>query len=192
MSINLSGYSNVATGLFVSIVASPTTTLRFSDYNATVVIDTYEYKGLGQFVGITSSSSDLKSTPGGITLTLSGVPSTAISEVNALGLKGAEVIVQRVFFDAVTQVVLPITGNPIGRFIGIVDNYSLNEEYDSDARSSQTTISLTCSSVVDLLENKIAGRKTNPSSNKSYYPLDVSMDRVPALVGANFDFGVPK
>lgn len=192
MTIDLSGYSNVQTGLFVSIDINGTDILRFSDYNATITIDGHEYKGLGQFVNITTSTSELKSSTGNVTLTLSGVPSTSITDITPLGLKGAKVIVQRIFFDAVTQTVLAISGNPVGRFFGIIDNYTLNEEYDINSRTSMTSISFTCSSLVDLLENKIAGRKTNPSSYKSFYPSDSSMDRVPSLVGANFDFGVPK
>lgn len=192
MTINLSGYSNVQTGLFVTIDVDGTNIFRFSDYNTTIAIDGHNYTGLGQFVSITTSTSDLKSAPGNVTITMSGIPSSSISSVTSLGMKGAKVIVQRVFFDASTGNILSITGNPVGRFFGIIDNYSLNEEYDITARTSVTSITFVCSSVVDLLQNKIAGRKTNPSSNKSYYATDVSMDRVPALVGANFDFGVPK
>lgn len=192
MTINLSGYSNVQAGLFVTIDVDGTNIFRFSDYNTTITISGHSYTGLGQFVSITTSTSELKSSPGSVTITMSGIPSTSISQFTALGMKGAKVIVQRVFFDATTESILSITGNPVGRFFGIVNNYSLNEEYDIDARVSSSTIQFECSSVVDLLENKIAGRKTNPASYKNFYPTDVSMDRVPALVGANFDFGVPK
>lgn len=192
MTINLSGYSNVQTGLFVSIDVDGTNIFRFSDYNTTITIDGFEYKGLGQLVAITTSTSELRSSPGGVTITMSGVPSTSVTSVTALGMKGAKVIVQRIFFDAVTEAVLNIPGNPVGRFIGIVDNYSINEEYDVDAMTASVNLTFACTSVVELLENKISGRKTNPSSFKAIYPTDVSMDRVPSLVGANFDFGVPK
>jgi hypothetical protein len=192
MSINLSSYTNIATGLFVQIVISGSTTLRFSDYNQTITIDGNEYKGLGQFVGITTSSSELKSSSGSITLSLSGIPNSSISEITSLKIKGAQVTVLRVFFDAVTGAVLSISGNPAGRFFGIVNNYTLNENFDNSTRTSSNTIDLICSSVVEILQNKIAGRKTNPTSFKSFYPNDVSMDRVPSISGSNFDFGVPK
>lgn len=192
MTINLSGYSNVQSGLFVTIDVDGTNVFRFSDYNTTITIDGYDYKGLGQFVSITTSQSELKTSPGPVSISMSGIPSTSISSVTSLGMKGAKVIVQRIFFDASTGSVLAISGNPVGRFIGIINNYSLNEEYDIVGRTSSTTIVFSCSSVVEILENKIAGRKTNPSSYKNFYPTDISMDRVPALIGANFDFGVPK
>lgn len=192
MTINLSGYSNVQAGLFVTINVDDTNIFRFSDYNTTITIGGYSYQGLGKMVSITQSTSELRTTPGSISITMTGVPSSSITDVTSLGMKGAKVIVLRGFFDAVTGTILSIAGNPVGRFYGIVNNYTLNEELDMTARTSITTITLTCSSIVELLENKIAGRKTNPSSMKNYYPTDVSMDRVPALVGANFDFGVPK
>ena len=75
---------------------------------------------------------------------------------------------------------------------GIINNYSLDEEHDVDARTSSNTISLVCASVVEILDKKIAGRKTNPKSFRAFVTDDASMDRVPSLVGANFDFGVPK
>lgn len=192
MSLNLSGYSNIATGLFVTINTDGTNILRFSDYPTPITIDGNEYQGLGLLVGITTSTSELKTSAGSITITLSGIPNQSISDALALSLKGAEVSVLRVFFDATTGSVLNISGNPAGRFFGIVNNYSLNEEYTIETRSSTNTITLVCASVVELLQNKIAGRKTNPTSFKSFNPTDVSMDRVPSLIGANFDFGVPK
>ena len=47
------------------------------------------------------------------------------------------------------------------------------------------------SSVVELLNNKVSGRQTNPRDQKLYYPTDLSMDRVPALAKSNFNFGAP-
>jgi hypothetical protein len=46
--------------------------------------------------------------------------------------------------------------------------------------------------VVNVLENKVAGRKTNPKSQKQFYPSDRSMDRVPTLKGATYNFGAPQ
>lgn len=189
---DLSSYNKIETGLFVQISAGDGTVLRFSDYNTVVTIGGYEYIGLGKFVSITTSTSELKTSSGSITIGLSGIPNTSISEIQNMKIKGAQVIVLRVFFDPVTGSVLSIAGNPVGRFFGIVNNYSLDEEFDADTRTSSNTISLICSSVTEVLTNKIAGRKTNPSSFKTFYPNDVSMDRVPNLVGANFDFGAPK
>jgi hypothetical protein len=192
MTIDLSSYNSVQTGLFVSIDVDGTNIFRFSDYNATINISGYNYTGLGKFVAITQTTSELKSSNGSVTITLTGIPNTSISEVTSLKFKGAKVIVQRVFFNAVTGDILNISGNPVGRFFGVVNNYSLAEEYDVATRTSSNTIVLVCSSLTELLTNKIAGRKTNPSSFRSFNSNDSSMDHVPGLVGANFDFGKPK
>ena len=100
--------------------------------------------------------------------------------------------VYRGIFNASTGAFLSIAGNPLGRYRGFVNNYSLTEEWDNATRTSSNTLSLICASTVDVLQNKISGRKTNPESMKKFYPTDVSFDRVPNLENATFDFGAPK
>jgi len=94
-------------------------------------------------------------------------------------------------FDPVTNTPLEIEGNPLARFRGFVNNYSLQEDYDNSTRTSTNTLVLVCSSSLDVLSNKVNGRKTNPYSQKRFYPDDLSMDRVPTLENATFDFGAP-
>ena len=188
MTPDLTSYTNIGTALFVEITLSGSY-IRFSDYNTTVTIDGNSYQGLGKFIGITSSSSELKPTLEGISITITGIPNSSITDIMNANIKGSPIKVLRVFFNATTGSVLSIAGNPSGRFFGLVNNYSLDEEYDVSTRTGINTITLSCSSLTEILENKIAGRKTNPSSFKSYYSTDLSMDRVPSLVNSNFDFG---
>jgi len=199
MPINLSTYDSIETGLFVRIEvdyyktspsATPASTvLRFSDYKGTVTINGESYVGLGSLLSITGSSSELKPTSGSVTVTVSGIPNTSIAEIINSRMKGCPVEIYRVVFNPVTGTQLAISGNPAGRFFGIVSNYTLEEDYDLDNRVATNTISMICTSNIDFLQNKIAGRKTNPESMKKFYPTDVSFDRVPSLVGANFNFG---
>jgi hypothetical protein len=51
------------------------------------------------------------------------------------------------------------------------------------------TITLNASSYKTVLQNRIAGRKTNGESWKAYYPSDTSMDNVYSLADQYFDFG---
>lgn len=202
MSIDLSSYSAIASALIVKITVDDYRTtsggtysqqiLRFSDWNQSITYDGETYLGMGKFVGITSTSSELKSTAGGITITISGIPNTSIAEIVHSRIKGSPIEVRRIVFDPVTLTQLAITGNPAGRFFGIINNYGLDEEYDPIARTSSNTISLICASTSEVLEKKLAGRKTNSKSHRSFYPTDPSMDRVSNLVGANFNFGVPQ
>jgi hypothetical protein len=202
MAINLSSYTAIETGLFVRIDvayykstagASPTSEiLRFSDYKASVTINGETYLGLGGLVGISGTTSELRSSPSGLTITISGIPNTSIAEIVNSRLKGSPIEVYRVVFNPTTGAQLAIDGNPAGRFFGIVTNYTLDETFDIDARSSSNTIAIECASTAEFLNNKVTGRKTNPKSMKSFYLTDVAMDRVPNLVGANFNFGAPQ
>lgn len=202
MTINLSSYPSIAAGLLVRIqIDNYRTTnsgaysqeiLTFSDWNETINYDGEDYLGLGKFVGITASTSELKSSSGSITITISGIPNSSIAEIVNSQIKGSPISVYRILFDATTLDILDLPANPVGRFFGIINNYSLDEDYDVETRTSTNTISLICSSLTEVLDNKVAGRKTNSASQKSFYPFDVSMDRVTSLVGANFNFGAPK
>lgn len=199
MSINLSNYAAIESGLFVRMNClyyraqpgdTPTTNVfRFSNYNIPVTINSEVYTPLGQLMSISSTSSEIRNSTSGVTISVSGIPNTSIAEIVNSRMKGCPVEIYRVVFDPVTGTQLAISGNPAGRFFGIVSNYTLEEDYDLDNRVATNTISMICTSNIDFLQNKIAGRKTNPESMKKFYPTDVSFDRVPSLVGANFNFG---
>lgn len=202
MPIDLSSYTAIETGLFVRIEvdyykatagSSPTATvLRFSDYRGTVTIDGESYVGLGKLLNITPTTSELRGSTGSITIGISGIPNTSIAEIVNSRIKGSPVKIYRMVFDPTTGTALAITGNPAGRFFGIVSNYSLEEDYSIDDRRSTNTISLICTSNMEFLDNKVTGRKMNPKGMKAFYSSDLSFDRVPSLVGANFNFGAPQ
>lgn len=199
MALDFSSYSSVESGLFVKIVctyykatpaASPTTqNLLFSDLNRTVTVDGASYTGLGNLMGITSSSTEMKVTNNDVTITITGIPNTSISEIINSRIKGSRVTIYRGFYNSTTGIILPVAGNPMIRYSGIVNNYGLSEEYDVESRTASNTISLMCSSFLDILGNTAKGRRTNPEDEKRFFPSDVSMDRVPALNRSNFNFG---
>lgn len=184
--IQVDQYRNTATGAFGSQI------LRFSDLNTAFTINGEVYLGLGNLMGITDSASQLRVSSGELTISLSGIPDSAIAEIVNSRIKGSSVRIFRAFFDSATGAFLDIPGNPLGRFRGFVDNFALQEEYDNPSRTSSNTLALNCASSIDVLTNKITGRKTNPSSQKQFFPNDLSMDRVPNLENATFDFGAPE
>ncbi len=195
----LNSYTSIQSNLFVRIEiddyrTSPSASytsqvLRFSDARNNYDINGETYTGLGNLLAITSSVSELRVSSGELTITVSGIPNTSIAEIVNSRIKGCPVIIYRGIFDPTTGAPLDIPVNPLDRYRGFVNSYSLQEDYDVATRTATNTIALICNSSVDVLENKIAGRKTNPSSQKSFYPSDISMDRVPTLKGATFDFG---
>ncbi len=190
--LSLTGYGSIESNLFIKITL-PSSTLLFSDRLVLTVINGDTYVGLGKLLSVSGSSSELRSTSGEITIGISGVPDSAISDIVNANIKGNPVRVVRGLFNAANGNFLSaVTGNPVTRFVGYVNNISLEEEYDVDTRNSSNTLLLSCASNVDILNNKIAGRKTNPASNKKFYSTDLSMDRVPSLESSYFDFGVKK
>ena len=48
-----------------------------------------------------------------------------------------------------------------------------------------------CASVNAILERRIAGRRTNSTDQKFFYPTDIGMDRVAVISNTAFDFGKP-
>lgn len=168
--------------------------LLFSDLNANFVINGETYLGLANFLNVSSSRSEIRASSGNLTIGISGIPNSAIAEIVNSKIKGAPVRVFRALTDPTTGNLLNLgtVSNPLGRYRGFVNNYSLTEDWDPESRTSSNTITLVCASSVDVLERKTAGRLTNPASMKRFYPNDASFDRVPTLENATFDFGVPK
>lgn len=199
MPIDLSNYQSIGSTLAVQLEitkyrvlktdAFTSQTLRFCDSLTPVTVNGDSYLGLGNFLAISSTSSELRSSTAPITVTIAGIPTSSINEIVNSRIKGSKIDVWRVVFNPTTNQALNIDGNPAGRFFGYVTNYTISEEYDNDSRTATNTVELICSSIQEILENKFAGRKCSPNSMKAFYPSDVSMDRVPNLAGANFDFG---
>jgi hypothetical protein len=192
MAIDLSSYSSIQTNLFVRLDIPGYEVLRFSDYHKAFTINSESYTGLGQLLAITNTVSDLRASPQEISITISGIPSDNIIDILTNKVKGSDVRVYRVFFNSTTGEFLNITGNPAGKFNGIVNNFDITDELDMGSSTGTIALTLTCSNVVELLNNKVTGRRTNPIDQKLYYPTDLSMDRVPALAKSNFNFGAPR
>lgn len=202
MAINLKPYSSIGSALIATMTVSeyrvnPSDTprveiLKFTDYNRTLNVNAQDYIGLGSLIGISSTTSELRSSSGGITVTIAGIPNSSISQIVNSSIKGSPIVIQRVIFDPTTGDIISIPGNPVGRFYGIVNNYSLDEEYTFDSKIATNTITLICASKVEMMNNKVSGRRTNSREQKAFYPNDLSMDRVSALARSNFNFGAPQ
>ena len=194
MPVSLSAYSSIQSNLFVRIDLSYTSeVLTFVDSRDTWTLASgpsganETYVGLGELMGITATSSELRSTSREITITISGIPNTSITEILNSRIKGSRCNIWR-------AIINPVNGADVihlsGRFNGIVTNYAINEEFDSVSRTASNSISIMCSGIVDVLANTTKGRRTNPQDQRYWEPADAAMDRVPDLVGAYFDFGV--
>jgi hypothetical protein len=199
---DLTSYKSIQSNLFVRIevdyykpdeaTAATSTVLRFCDKLTPTTINSEVYVGVGNLMNISSTGSELRVSGGELTITLSGIPNSSIYEIVNSRIKGCPISVYRALFNSTTGALLAIAGNPIGRYRGYINNYSLNEDFDSQNRSSSNTLVLTCNSSVDVLNNKISGRKTNPTIQKAFYPGDLCFDRVTTLENTTFNFGAPQ
>lgn len=165
--------------------------LLWTDCPSDITADGKTYKGIGALMALTASGSELKGSSTDLTLTLSGIPDSSLQSILTSRVKAAPVQLSRIFFDTTTGAPL-ITQNGtniISRYNGFVSNFSLQEEFDFQNRKSSNTMVISLSSSLDLMSTRVAGRKTNPSSQNRYFPTDKSMDRVPALENTSFDFG---
>lgn len=191
MSVNLTSYTSIQANNFVRIDVPDYSILRFSDYHRDYTIDGESYTGLGTLLGLTDNVSELRITNQEMTISLAGIPITRVSEILDNKITGSAIRVYRNFFDATTGAALAIAGNPITRFSGVITNYSIQDEV-AEASSDEAgtiTLTLTAASLVEVLSQKLAGRRTNPVDQKRYYPTDISMDRVPTIARSQFNFG---
>lgn len=196
MSINLSGYSAVGVCLCVKVDISEYGVLRLSTFHKPIAITeddgiSYEYEPAGVLMSVSEGISELRATSVETAIGLSGIPVEYAITVQAARLKGSRVEIRRVFTDPVTDNPLAIAGNPVFMFQGIVSNYGFSEQYNEFSDESSLVINLSCASLVDMLNTKIAGRRTNQESMNQFYPSDSSFNRITNLIGRPFDFGAP-
>jgi hypothetical protein len=191
MAINLTPYRSVQTNMFVRLDIPGYQVLTFSDYHRSYTLGTTTYQGLGQMLDISNTSNSLRATSEELTLTISGIPDGNVSQILDHKIKGSKIDVYRAFFNPTTGELLNIAGNPAGKFHGVINNYIISDDLDMGSSTGQIVMVLSATSVVDLLNNKITGRRTNPIDEKIFFPNDKSMDRVPALAKSNINFGAP-
>lgn len=188
MAIDLTTYDAVQANLFVKLDIPGYDVLYFSDYHREFTIGSDTYDGLGELLAVGNNTTDLRALPKEITIAISGVPSTNIPDILNNKVKGSYVTVQRAFFDATTGEFLSITGNPVGKFQGYVNNFDITDDLPMGTSTGTVTVTFTVTSVIELLNNKIAGRRTNPID----FPNEESMDRVVKISRSNFNFGAPQ
>jgi len=142
------------------------------------------YTPLGGLLAVGVQQRDIRVTSADTSVSLSGIDGNNMYIVLGTLIRGSKLEITRGFYDDNYN----LTSNA-HRFTGIVTNYGITEERQD--QDDNFTITLNASSFKNVLENRIAGRKTNSESWKEYNPTDTSMDRVPSLADKSFDFGKP-
>jgi hypothetical protein len=193
MALDLTAYDSIQTNLFVKIVIPSYSTLTFSDYHRSLTIDSVNYSGLGQLLSVSDTNTSLRASPQDVTIAISGIPAQNVTDILNNKLVGSDVRITRGIFDVNTgALVSAIAGNPVGKFVGVINNFDITDDLEQGSATGTITITMTCTSVVEQLENKITGRRTNPIDQKALYATDECFDRVPALAKSNYNFGADK
>lgn len=177
------------------------TTYYISNCYKPVTYNAQTYEGLAGFLTVSEIQSNIASSNDEIQIGLSAIPSTYISAILGQPIKGGEINIYRAFFNYSTQEV--ISGEVYKRFTGVITNFNVQEDVDINTQEPKATHTITviASSILGVLENRYAGRRTNRRDYQiNYSPelfftsnitTDPSMDRVEALYNATFDFGLP-
>lgn len=187
--LNLTSYAAIRQATFVKIVTE-TETILVSSHDQSITLAGDTYPAIGDLLAVSDLTNELKASQTDVTITLSGIPSTYMAMVLTTPIKGSKVEIRRAFFDANTGAFLSISGNPILEFSGVINNFSIDEGWTDDRTQTVTsTISLSCSSIMSVLTNKVSGRRTNHADQTYWFPGDLSMDRVSVISDAVFDFG---
>lgn len=191
MSVDLSAFRAVQPAMFVRLDIPDYDVLRFSDFNRPYILDGELYSNLGSLLSVSTTASEIRASEGEITIVISGIPAGSVAEILDNNPKGCSIQIKRAFFNPTTGEILPVSGNPATKFIGIVSNYAMDEDFDFQSQQATFTISLICSSILSVLKNKVVGRRTNPYDEVKFYPGDNGMSRVPTVANTNFQFGAP-
>jgi hypothetical protein len=163
-----------------------TTIYTFSSAYKYETIGGTQYSPLGGLLAVGVQQRDIRVTSADTSISLSGIPSDGsdnMAIVLGTKIRGSKVEIIRGFYN--TNYVLTSVAQ---RFTGIVTSYNITEERHDLV--DNFTITLNASSYKNVLENRVAGRKTNGESWKVFYPTDTSMDNVYSLADQYFDFGV--
>jgi hypothetical protein len=162
--------------------AANVTVLTFSSSYKNETISGNVYDALGGLLEVGAQNRNLRVTSGETMIALSGIDGNNIYNVLATKIRGSEVEILRGFYN--NNMILT---NTYPRFRGVITSYGISE--DRDNLEDNFTVSVSASSYKTVLENRIAGRKTNKESWRFFDSTDSSMDQVYAISGVTFDFG---
>lgn len=163
--------------------ASNVTVLTASTSYKNETIDGNVYSALQGLLQVGSQNRNIRVTQGDTTISLSGIDGNNIYTVLATKIRGSEMEIYRGFYDSNMELESPV----YPRFRGIITTYSITE--DREGQDDNFTVSINASSYKTVLENRIAGRKTNKESWQFFNSTDTSMDNVYSISGVQFDFG---
>lgn len=192
--INAVNSSSIRHAEFIRMVvgqSGSTSTYTFCNAAAPVTVSGITFTNLGALLAVGDVQRDIKATSDDMTISLTGIDPTWVGVILGTYIKGSTVEVWRGFLDSNNQIITTPTLQFFKRYQGIINNVSISEDFNTEARTRVATCSVSCSSMRRILENRMSGVKTNQQSWQFIYGTDTSMDRVATIANTYFDFGKP-
>lgn len=173
-------------------LTTPTQTYTFCNAAGAITVNGILFDGLGALLGIADIQNDIKANSADLSVSLTGIDPTYIELLLSSDIKGSPLEVWRGFLDSNNQIeTISGTQQFFKRYQGIINNITINENFDDKTRTRIATCIVSSASMRIVLDNRKAGIRTNIQSWKTFYPTDTSMDRVPVIASTFFDFGNP-
>ena len=172
-------------------VGNAATVYTFCNAAAPVTVGGNTFTNLGALLSVGDVQRDIKATSDDMTIQLTGINPTYVGLILGSEIKGSLVEVWRGFLDSNNQIITTPTTQFFKRYQGIISSVSINEDFNSQARTRIATCSIACSSMRRVLENRLSGIKTNQKNWQSFYSGDTSMNRVAEIANTYFNFGTP-
>ena len=166
-----------------------TTPYTYCNAAAPITVNGITFAGLGSLMFIGDVQRDIKSTSDDFTFNITGIDPANIGLVLSADIKGSVVELWRGFLDSNNQIITSPSQQFFKRYQGLVNSVSISEDFNDQIRQRIATCTVACASFRQILENRMAGIKTNPQSWNVFYPGDTSMNRTPIIQNQYFDFG---
>jgi hypothetical protein len=191
--MNALSSANIRHAEFVRLqIGNPvTTTYSFCNAAAPITVSGITFSNLGMLLQLGDIPQDIKSTSDDITISLTGIDPTNVGLILSSNIKGSTVEIWRGFLDSNNQIITSPSTQFFKRYTGIINSVGISEDFNDQARTRVATCTISCTSMRKVLENRIAGLRTNQKSWQFFYPSDTSMNRVAAISNQYFDFGAP-
>lgn len=185
--------ANIRHAEFVRLqIGNPvTSTYSFCNAAAPITVSGITFANLGMLLSLGDIPQDIKSTSDDITISLTGIDPANIALILSSNIKGSLVEIWRGFLDSNNQIITTPTTQFFKRYTGIINSVGISEDFNDQARSRVATCTIACTSMRKVLENRVAGLRTNQKSWQFFYPGDTSMNRVSSISNQYFDFGAP-
>lgn len=191
--MNALSSANIRHAEFVRLqIGNPvTTTYSFCNAAAPITVSGITFSNLGMLLQLGDIPQDIKSTSDDITISLTGIDPTNVGLILSSNIKGSTVEIWRGFLDSNNQIITTPSTQFFKRYTGIINSVGISEDFNDQARTRVATCTISCTSMRKVLENRIAGLRTNQKSWQFFYAGDTSMNRVAAISNQYFDFGAP-